>query len=93
MAACVALCALVTWRLSDLKDEALGENLTAAVGQSENGSNSGAVANGDVLPAQGSINEESVLRVNILRGLSGAEQEAVLDLLDRQSPSPSSYSI
>jgi hypothetical protein len=92
-AACVLLAAIVTWRLSDLKDDASGENLTAAVGQSDNGSGSGAVANGDLHPAQGSINEERVLRVNILKGLSGAEQEAVLDLLDRQSPPPSSVSI
>ncbi len=87
------LCALVAWRLSDLKDETSGENLTAAVQPSDNGSGNGAVATGDVHPAQGSIEAESVLRVNILKGLSGAEQEAVLDLLDRQTPPPSSVSI
>jgi hypothetical protein len=43
--------------------------------------------------AQGSAETESVMRLNILKGLSGAEQEAVLDLLDRQSPIESSFSI
>ena len=85
--------ALVTWRLSDLKDEVSGENLTAAILQTDNGSGNGAVANGDEHSAQGSADTESMLRVNILRGLSGAEQEAVLDLLDRQSPPQSSFSI
>jgi hypothetical protein len=78
-AACL-LTALVTWRLSD---EQLMENTPAG----------GAVARGDSRGASASADAESVLRANILKGLSSAEQEAVLDLLDRQLPIDASISI
>jgi hypothetical protein len=79
-AACVLLSALITRRLSD-------EQLT------DNGSASGLVAQGDSRGAQGSVEADSVLRSNILNGLSGAEQEAVLDLLEREMPIKLSFSI
>jgi hypothetical protein len=79
-AACVLLTALVTWQLT-------ARQLT------ENAPTSGVVAQGDPRATPAGAEPESVLRVNILKGLSSAEQEAVLDLLDRQSPIESSFSI
>jgi hypothetical protein len=78
-AACVLVSALVTWRMTQ---EQLTENAPAGV-----------VAQGDSRAASTSADAESVMRVNILKGLSSAEQEAVLDLLDRQLPIDASISI
>jgi hypothetical protein len=79
-AACVLLTTLVTLRLSE---EQLTENAPAG----------GAIAQEDSRDTSASADPDSILRVNILKGLSSAEQEAVLDLLDRQSPIESSFSI
>jgi hypothetical protein len=79
-AACVLVSALVTWRMAQ---EQLTENAPAG----------GVVAQGDSRGTPTGTKAESVLRVNILKGLSSAEQEAVLDLLDRQLPIDASFSI
>ena len=79
--ACVLLAAIMIWRLSD-RGESAGENFRAS-----------GIAQGDSRAQQGSADLENLMRVNILEGLSGAEQEAVLDLLDRQMPTEPSLSI